>query len=1085
MQNSAIKDNQKRGNVGGFLCEKIKPNSKLAIVSAYFTIYAFDRLQEKLSKIDKLDFLFGEPRFLKSLDPEKTDKKSFKIEDEGLSLSSRLQQKKIAKDCADWIKEKVNIKSMIKPNFLHGKMYHITEPNGVESAILGSSNFTVNGLGLGNSPNIELNLELDSNRDRKDLLEWFGEIWNNKKLTEDVKNEVLAYLEQLYVNHSPEFIYYKTLFHVFDRFLEENTEAGFSLQKQLTDTKIWNTLYGFQKEGAKGVINKIKKFNGCILADSVGLGKTFVALASVKYFELRNDKVLVLCPKKLRENWIVYTENDSLNPFREDRFAFTTLSHTDLSRDSGKSGNTNLGSLNWGNFDLVVIDESHNFRNNNKGKTERKSRYEKLMLDIIKSGVKTKVLLLSATPVNNTLKDLRNQLYFITEGNDSAFNESLKIESLKNTLAQAERNFNDWVKERKTNQTREQNIHKLLEKLNPNFLSLLDQLTIARSRKHIKTYYNLAEIGEFPKRLKPISIFPELDLEKRFFNYKKLNKEILGYKLHLFNPTSFVKNEFKSSYNLKIRNLTQEDRENYLIGMMRVNFLKRLESSIESFQITMEKTIQKIDDLIKKINEFQKLRNENAEIEVETVSDFETDETDDLLDSFEVGKKLKFKLAHLDLEKWIAGLCEDKQQLNSLFVSAKDVSPERDGKLQELKKLLQKKILNPTTNSEGKPNKKVIVFTAFSDTANYLYENLETSLREELKVHAALVLGSGKNKATFGKTEFNQILTNFSPISKNRDKISPAETQEIDVLIATDCISEGQNLQDCDYLINYDIHWNPVRIIQRFGRIDRLGSKNKNIQLVNFWPTQDLDNYINLRPKVESKMALVDVTTTTDDNLLKEVRELEELDQEIKTMTYRDKQLLSLKDEVLDLEETDENPALTDFSLEEFRRELLNFLDRKKEELKNAPFGVYSVVPANTEKNISKGVIFCFKQKSLSTETQNLNPIQPYFLVYILNDGTIRFNFVNPKQVLSIFRELCFGKEKPYEELCNLFDSETKNGKEMAFYSELLKKAISGLLESYGEKAVLNLFSGETLPKEEEQVKAEEDFELLTWLVIQ
>lgn len=585
---SGLKDNHRRGKVGDFLRGKLHPGARLSFVSAYFTIYAYEALRAELDQIGHLRFLFGEPRFIQSLDPAKTEEKAFGIVDDKLELKNRLQQKRVASECADWIQQKVQIRSVKQAGFLHGKMYHLDNA-GIEDALLGSSNFTVRGLGLATTGNnIELNLEVDSGRDRRDLKAWFDELWGDEALTQDVKDEVLSYLAQLYQNHSPEFIYYKTLFHIFERYLGDAGKTAEELGKTtLFETGIWRALFKFQQDGVKGAINKILRHNGCILADSVGLGKTYEALAAIKYFELRNERVLVLCPKKLRENWTVYKLNDQLNPFGDDRFRYDVLSHTDLSRDGGKTGDIDLGTINWGNYDLVVVDESHNFRNNTPGKRDeegniiRKSRYERMMDDIIKAGVKTKVLLLSATPVNNDLKDLRNQIYFLTEGSDTAFKDSIGIGNLKETLRRAQTNFTHWARQHPA----KRKISDLLGRLGSDFFKLLDELTIARSRKHIQKYYaaTIADLGGFPKREKPVSCTPDIDLQGRFLSYDKLNQEISGYKLSLFSPSTFVQERYKSLYQTSERDpFSQATRENYLIGMMKVNFLKRLESSVEA-----------------------------------------------------------------------------------------------------------------------------------------------------------------------------------------------------------------------------------------------------------------------------------------------------------------------------------------------------------------------------------------------------------------------------------------------------------------------------------------------------------------------
>ncbi|MEO8399251.1 MAG: SNF2-related protein, partial [Ignavibacteriaceae bacterium] len=682
--NSAIRDNRSRGTIGDFLNEKIKDNSKLSFVSAYFTIFAYDKLKEKLDNINSLDFLFGEPKFINSLDPEKNKPKSFGIEDNNLELKERLVQKSIAKECSEWIRDKVNIKSIRNFDFLHGKMYHI-DNNGIDDAIIGSSNFTVRGMGLNEQSNIELNLEVNDKRDREDLKKWFYEIWNNEELVEDVKQKVLDYLEQLYVDTPPEFLYFKTLYHIFEDYLEdEDRKTKIDEKIRVIDSEIWKTLFEFQKDGAKGAINKLLKHNGCILADSVGLGKTYTSLAVIKYFELLNYRVLVLCPKRLNENWTIFqaSNNDQLNPFLKDKFGYTVLSHTDLNRFEGYAGNINLSSFNWSNFDLVVIDESHNFRNNTPGKEDdegkyRKSRYERLMDDIIQSGVKTKVLLLSATPVNNQLKDLRNQVSLITSEDYTAFKDSLDINNYAEMFRVAQLNFTQWAKREK------RDVRDLLNSLDSAFFKLLDALTIARSRKHIKRYYDLKKIGHFPDRAKPIPIYPAIDLNDLFMSYDKLNDEISQYQLSLFNPTKYLKDDFEDLYQGKVKAFRQEDREYFLIGMMKVNFMKRLESLVHSFAISLDRTINKIGELEKKLKAYkEKQKDGELDFDETKIEDLDDEE---LQEANQVGKKIKFNLAHLKTNDWLKDLAKDKKQLHSLYLSANDVTPERDAKLADLK----------------------------------------------------------------------------------------------------------------------------------------------------------------------------------------------------------------------------------------------------------------------------------------------------------------------------------------------------------------------------------------------------------------
>ena len=1089
---SGIRDNRERGTVGEFLRSQIENGSSLSVVSAYFTIYAFEALKSSLLKIDSLRFLFGEPRFIRGLDPDKTEKKSFIINADGLQLKNQLQLKQAARECAEWIKEKVEVKSIRESNMLHGKMYHIVNGR-VENAILGSSNFTVRGLGLSDArSNIELNLKVADDRDRIDLKKWFDELWDDKSRVDDVKEDVLTYLEQLYENHDPEFIYYKTLFHIFERYLGDQEGWGLLDEPpQLVDTQIWRALYEFQKDGVKGAINKILTHNGCIIADSVGLGKTFEALAVIKYFELRNENVLVLCPKKLRENWTLYQAHtgNKLNPFPNDRFCYTVLSHTDLSREAGTSGDIDLSMFNWGNYGLVVIDESHNFRNNTRGKRDddgvpiSKSRYERLMDDIVKSGVKTKMLLLSATPVNNDLRDLRNQLYFLTEERDDAFKELLGVGNLRETISDAQTAFNKWAK-----QDGARSSQGLLEILSTSFFRLLDGLTIARSRKQIEKYYpsSLKELGGFPERSKPIAISPDIDTRGEFMSYDVLNEQISQYQLSLYNPTKYLRPEYHSEYDLQpVKNFTQSVREHYLIGMMKVNFLKRLESSVHSFKITLKRTLEKIEDLEGRIRRFQEYRDENPDADLDEV-EIEALEDEELQAAMQVGKSLKFKMAHLDVETWLEDLQRDRVQLESPYRSAKEINIDRDAKLAELKELIETKVHNPTTTKENKPNRKVLVFTAFADTADYLYGALHKWARAELKIHIGMVTGAGANKATLGKTDFFDILTNFSPIAKHRDSDSSMpQDDEIDLLIGTDCISEGQNLQDCDYLINYDIHWNPVRIIQRFGRIDRIGSVNNSVHLVNFWPTEDLNRYINLKNRVEARMALVDVTASQGDNLLDPDALPKAIEDDLK---YRDQQLKMLKDEVLDLEEFTESVALNEFTLDDFRMELIKYIESNRKKLDDAPFGLYAVVPPPPEDSIIQpGVIFCLRQKTESEENKNLNPTHPYFLVYVREDGEVRFSYAYPKQILEMYRQLCAGINSPYDELCGLFDERTANGADMSQYDDLLQKTVNSITQTYRKRAFDNLTSGRggALPLTTDQVSNTTDFELVTWLVIE
>jgi SNF2 family DNA or RNA helicase len=1110
--NSGIRDNHRRGIVADFLKANIQSNSRLSVVSAYFTIYAYDALRTYLNQIDHLDFLFGEPRFISSLDPDKTETKAFILDGNGLQLANRLQQKRIARDCAAWIRQKVDIRSVRHARLLHGKMYHIAT-GAVQEAIVGSSNFTMHGLGLATShSNIELNLVVDSNRDRQDLKAWFDELWNDPALVQDVKQEVLQYLEQLYANQSPQFIYYLTLFHLFRDYLDGTRDLDENLrQVALPDTRIWRTLFSFQKDGAKAAINKILAYNGCILADSVGLGKTYTALAVIKYFELRNERVLVLCPKKLSRNWTIFRNPSSLNPFSEDKFRYDVLHHTDLSRESGEVNGLLLDTLNWGAYDLVVIDESHNFRNNKlatqrPGESDRRSRYQRLMEDIISSGVRTKVLLLSATPVNNQLADLRNQISFIAGGDvarnevaDAAFAEKLGIASVKETSRQAQAQFTNWAKkppgQRKTRE--------LIAAIGGDFFKLLDGLSIARSRRQVAAYYakEMERLGGFPQRPPPKAIHAPIDLQQRFLSFEQLDKEISALRLALYHPTSFLRDDLpaniRAGYENKILGgFTQEGRERILIAMMKINFLKRLESSVDSFRLTLQRTIAKIDQLEKRITAFEKHLDANPDVDYDSLTPDQLEDPDFDQEDFTIGGRRRIHLGHLKLPEWLKAVRNDRSQLQFLLEKTQSVSAARDGKLAELKKLIEAKVRKPTVNRDGQPNRKVLIFTAFADTARYLYEHISPWARKELKIHTALVCGDGGNEATLGRTDYDDILTNFSPCAKRRADQStrfPNQREQIDLLIATDCISEGQNLQDCDLLINYDIHWNPVRIIQRFGRIDRIGSRNESVHLVNFWPVADLDHYLGVKLRVEARMALVDLAATQTDNLL-DPSQLEDLIKE--DLLFRDRQLKRLKDEILDLEDLDDSVSLTDFSLDEFRLDLLQYLQANKDKLEEAGEGLYAVVPPKAAVPAARpGVLFCLRHRAVAkkkdadkpADTTKLNPLIPYYLVYVHDDGTVRFSFAQPKESMLLFRDLAAGAPKAIEDLCNLFDKHTKDGTDMSHYNTLLKKALASIEHTFHKRAASALQSGRSavLPTADEiPTSTGDDFDLVTWLVI-
>ena len=1078
-EHSRIRDNNEYGKVADFLRDKIQPGSSLSIVSAYFTIHAFDKLRTSLTGIDNLRFLFGEPDTIGGIDPSKTESKAFELGDDGLRLENYLTQGEIAKACANWIKEKVEIRSAQRSNFLHGKMYYI-DNKGQVNALVGSSNFTVRGLGLSkNASNIELNLEADTPDDCADLKAWFDSLWESDAV-EDVREDVLRTLEDAYKDRSPEFIYYKTLYHLFEDFLAKADDPEFAEANQrFHQTEIWQALYLFQRHGVQACLRKLKVYNGCIIADSVGLGKTYEALAIIKYFELRNARVLVMCPKKLEHNWTLYSlyDNNKYNPFKADRFGFRVCSHTDLSRD--------LPNFEWDAYDLVVIDESHNFRN-------RGIRYNKLMEDVIQSGGKTQILMLSATPVNNRLTDLENQIRLITEDRDDEF-QNTGIPSISGTLNTAQDRFDKWIAETEKLPDKSKRQDSLAERFNADFFTLLDSLTIARSRTHIERFYDdtIKEIGGFPERENPESIYSGIDSQGKFPTYRRISDQIDNYQLSLFNPSRYIRKDCRHHYGEKLL----RQREFNLIGMMKVNFLKRLESSVHSFALTLGRTVEKITELETDIEAFLDVVAEN-QVGFDPLADAEEEYGDDeeLMNGIQARNNQTYQFEHLDLDAWLTDLRNDKAQLEKLRKIASNITHDQDAKLEKLKELISEKVQHPTTNKDGKENRKVLVFTAFADTANYLYEHLRDWAKDTLKIESAIVTG-GANSTTLGKSDFNAILTNFSPISKERiadDNAQPAPDNppEIDLLIATDCISEGQNLQDCDYLINYDIHWNPVRIIQRFGRIDRIRSRNKKVRLVNFWPTSELDEYINLKTRVEARMALVNLTATGDDDPLSG-KEKESVD---RVWTHRDEQLRRMQTDILDFEDIEEQLNLNQFTLDDFRAQLLKYLRKDGELIKNAPLGLYAVTSTTLQNgkpvDVKPGVIFCLRQvfeKKDDKAGDKLNPIHPYYLVYVSDEGDVSIGFSNPKRILERFSALCIGKEKHDPKLCEWFNKETANGSDMTCYDLLLQEGLDSIRTAYSQSVndQLDASRGDFLiPTAEEQITETTEFELITWLVI-
>ena len=1099
----AIVDNVRR-RVGDVLREQIDAGARLSIVSAYFTIYAFAELRGALRQAAHTRFLYGEPRGVGRIDPSAEEAKAFRLtEDGGIDLQHALAQKPLARACAEWIERCVDIRTITRANFLHGKLYHVARGDGADAALIGSSNFTRRGLGYGAAPNLELNLDVTPAADRAALLDWFDDLWRDEARTEDAKQQVLEALHRIGRPYAPRFVYYKTLFHVFEDWLaERGARAGLLHDVHLYDTAIWNRLYEFQRDGATSAINRLLRHNGCIIADSVGLGKTWTALAVIKFFELRNERVLVLCPKRLQDNWLRYAAwaGRANNPFAPDRLNYTVLAHTDLSRSAGRAGQIDLANFNWGAFDLVVIDESHNFRNEGRDRTDeagkivRRSRYNRLLEEVLKDRVRSKVLMLSATPVNTSLRDLRNHIYLMTERRQDAFREALGIADLQSLFGVAQREFQQWERQRRGAKGGAADMggaadkNALIARLGADFLALLDAVTIARSRAHVRRFYPQvhAAIGGFPRRAKPENLHPPSDRAGEL-SYDDLHRRIGAFRLALYNPSRYLKDTSALDREKQRYRFDQRDRERWLIGMLRVNLLKRLESSVHSFTLSMGRIIDKMEDLDRRLAAWLQAPHRSPEARDARLEALPDEDEED--DEFAVGGARRYRLAELDAARWRRDLQEDYRTFKRLHDMAQRVTAARDAKLAELRRVLTRKVAHPTTDKDGRRNRKALVFTSFADTARYLYDQLDGAIAG---ARLALVTGGDGNRCGAAPARFDDLLERFAPQAQQRR----GEGEEIDLLIATDCLSEGQNLQDCDLVVNYDIHWNPVRLMQRFGRIDRLGSRNEQVAMINFWPTRDLDRYLDLKNRVEARMALADAAATGLDDPLadpladeSEQAALAGRGQAQGELAFRDEQLLRLREEILDLEQAGDGVALSDLTLDDFIADLLHYMQQNRAALEAAPAGIHAVAAARPAGDAGPaarpGVIFCLKQRA-DPPHRTPNLLQPYYLVHVRGDGTVRHSFRQAGQCLTLFRELAAGRPQPAAALEAAFDRETAQGQRMHRYERLLAAALNDIAATFGsaERRALTRHRGARLARRSERPRTANDFDLVTWLVI-
>lgn len=1063
------------------LIQEIKPQSKLGIAAAYFSIYAYQELKKQLKDIKELKFIFTSPTFSTEKAPKEkrefyiprlTREKSLYGSEFEIKLRNELTQKAIAKECAEWIKAKAIFKSPKNEiqrnsclNIESGNSATYQPINGFTTVELGCKK----GNGLGN-----LITKITEPTITKEFWATFNRIWENKEYLQDVTSQVVDSITAAYRENPAQYIYFITLYNIFRESLNDISEDTLPNEAiKFKDSQIWKTLYDFQKEAVLSIIHKLETYNGCILADSVGLGKTFTALAVMKYYNNRNKSILVLCPKKLADNWKTYNAVNRNNPFNGDKLHYDVLFHTDLLRKTGKLGDGRPAEqVYWENYDLIVIDESHNFRNGGQiNKNGKENRYSYLLNQVIRPGVKTKVLMLSATPVNNRFIDLKNQLALAYEGDSKLINEKLNTEqSIEAIFSRAQSKFNEWSKYPEEERTTE----KLLKMLDLDFFKVLDAVTLARSRKQIQKYYNMAEVGKFPIRNKPISIRSTLtDLQSEELSFNQIYNLLNLLSLSVYNPSKHILPSQMYKYLEGNKNLTRAGREEGLRRLMGINLLKRLESSVESFRLTVERIQKFIEDNIAKINQFEQSRGvQRVADKDDTLKDLDIDDQD--IVSSATSSQKEIDLADMDYKTWRRELEADVEVLKRISRLLEPITPEHDSKLQDLIKHVKEKIENPFNGN----NKKIIIFTAFADTAQYLYDNLAQRIKNKYGLNTALVMGTGTAKTTLSKypasSNLNCILSLFSPISKERDVLFPNDKENnIDILIATDCISEGQNLQDCDYLMNYDIHWNPVRIIQRFGRIDRIGSKNAYIQMVNFWPDLTLDDYIKLKSRVENRMRMAVMASTGDDDLINA--------EEKGDLEYRKKQLERLQTEVVDLEDVQGTISIMDLGLNEFRTDLLEYM-KQNPEADLIPHGLHTVLEHTDD--CPSGVVYVLRNINPNIHADKKNALHPFYMVYVDMNGQVVHDYLSPKIILDKIRLLCKGKTVPNEALCKVFNAETQDGKNMQLYSKLLSDSIKSIINVKEESDIDSLFTPGGTTALIGNIKGLDDLELICFFVI-
>ena len=1074
-------------DIAGFL----GPDSIVYVASSGFSLSAFEHLADELEKVKAVRFIFTAPAFVPQTavkEKIKKERREFFIPGVGeasllgteyeIRLRNRLMQKAVAKRCGEWIR-KGNVKFASVAEFGQIQDMFIVETEAGSVVYLPFSGFTADTLGYERG---QFSSAISTRMGGAFAVPFrtrFGEVWAGGNLR-DVTEQLAEHVSNVYRDNEPELVYFLVLKHLFEEAVRDfdadsmpNAAVGYE------DTLVWKKLFDFQHDAAIAIINTLEKYSGCILADSVGLGKTFTALAVIRYYELRNKNVLVLCPKKLEANWNVYNKPMYRNnPFASEKLRYDVLCHTDIQRERGQSNGLDLARVNWGGYDLVVIDESHNFRNDKSDYLDRETRYQALMRKVMREGVKTKVLMLSATPVNNRFNDLRNQLRLAYGGGSDEMNRVLGSgkRTVEAIFRDAERVFEEWSDSSAGPRTAEA----LFKVLPSDFLELLDAVTIARSRKHIERFYDTSAVGKFPAHLPAQSEQCPISTDPDAVKIKELNDALIARSFCVYTPTMYILDSRKKHYDDLTATHTrrggtihQEGREYTLKNLMVINVLKRLESSVFSFRKTLSGILAKNEKLLQ-------LLEKGGRIDFGVGADMEGIDDDDEISSLSVGAH-SIDVKDLDVESYKRDLNADIAAFKDILAKIAPIDAAHDAKLKRLKEIIVGKSAAPFNDG----NRKLLVFSAFADTAGYLYNELAPVLKAELGLECGIVTGKDAPKATvkLEASDFQEVLSRFSPVSKERPDFDTPDGH-IDILFGTDCISEGQNLQDCDCVVNYDIHWNPVRIIQRFGRVDRIGSRNESVKLINFWPDIDLNEYIDLTDRVKNRMQAVNIAATGNDNPLAEGDDV----------GFRDEPLGRMKNgEIVDMESLKTGVSITDLGLNEYALALKKYMEDHPG-LSNLPPGINAVIEAKPDEGLVPGVVFFLRNRDEKLRNE-ANYFHPFYAVYLAKDGRARSpsapqdwfvykDSTQGKQVIELLRKGCEGRSEPIASLCKAFNRETKDGFKMDAYSALLSKAIDAISEQKTESDVESLFKSTETSALQGDCSHIDAFELLAFFVV-